>query len=99
MRFSHGTASLVGFQASDDLGPYQRQQSRQPAENLRYLCPNCDSQLSTRGGANRGRVREAVEGRFVLIQRDGKLHTHVLVEPIGIQLKAAPAKLIISKKH
>jgi hypothetical protein len=25
-------------------------------ENLRLLCPNCDSQLTTRGGLNKGRV-------------------------------------------
>ena len=29
--------------------------------NLRYLCPNCDSQLTTRGGGNRGLVLEATE--------------------------------------
>ena len=34
--------------------------------NLRYLCPNCDSQLDTRGGANRGRVGEVVEGGYTL---------------------------------
>jgi len=68
-------------------------------KNLRYLCPNCDSQLSTRGGANRGRVQEAVEGRFVLMQRDGKLHTHVLPEPINVQIKVYPPKVITSKKQ
>ena len=41
------------------------------AENLRYLCPNCDSQLSTRGGLNRGRVAEAAEGTYTLLSRDG----------------------------
>lgn len=67
-------------------------------QNLRYLCPNCDSQLSTRGGANRGRVQEAIEGRFVLMQRDGKLHTHVLLETITVQIKAYPPKVITSKR-
>ena len=46
--------------------------------NLRYLCPNCDSQLATRGGANRGRVLEAVEGKYVLLSRDGKRECHLL---------------------
>jgi hypothetical protein len=41
-------------------------------EMLRYLCPNCESQLSTRGGKNRGRVRDLSEDAFVLIERDGK---------------------------
>lgn len=34
--------------------------------NLRYICPNCDSQLSTRGGANKGRVLEAEDGTYML---------------------------------
>ena len=56
-------------------------------KNLRYLCPNCDSQLSTRGGANRGRVREATEGRYVLIDRDGRQHYHLIAEAGTIQLQ------------
>lgn len=39
--------------------------------SLRFLCPNCDSQLTTRGGANRGRVSEEVEGGYTLHNRDG----------------------------
>lgn len=39
--------------------------------NLRYLCPNCDSQLSTRGGKNRGRVLEAEDGTYVLAGPNG----------------------------
>ena len=48
--------------------------------NLRYICPNCDSQLSTRGGANRGRVLEAGEGKYVLLSRDGSCHYHLICE-------------------
>lgn len=40
-------------------------------EMLRYLCPNCDSQLSTRGGANKGHVRRIEENGFMLISREG----------------------------
>lgn len=40
-------------------------------ESLRYLCPNCDSQLATRGGANKGRVRRIEENGFLLISREG----------------------------
>jgi hypothetical protein len=40
--------------------------------NLRYLCPNCESQLLTRGGANRGRVEEALDGKYTLVSRDGR---------------------------
>jgi hypothetical protein len=39
--------------------------------NLRLLCPNCDSQLPTRGGANRGRVRDRTDDGYVLVNRDG----------------------------
>ncbi len=39
--------------------------------NLRYICPNCDSQLSTRGGANRGRVLEVEDGTYVLAGPNG----------------------------
>ena len=62
-------------------------------KNLRYLCPNCDSQLPTRGGANRGRVLEAAEGRYVLLSREGKRHFHLIAEAGNMQLHppAVPA--------
>jgi hypothetical protein len=41
-------------------------------ENLRYLCPNCDSQLPTRGGANRGRVRRNDDSGFLIVERTGQ---------------------------
>jgi hypothetical protein len=41
-------------------------------ENLRLLCPNCDSQLPTRGGANRGRVIEEDERKFTRVSKDGR---------------------------
>jgi hypothetical protein len=39
--------------------------------NLRFLCANCDSQLSTRGGRNRGRVADLSSGGFALARPDG----------------------------
>jgi hypothetical protein len=43
-------------------------------ENLRLLCPNCDSQNSaTRGGANAGRVLKSAGG-FALVASDGLRH-------------------------
>jgi hypothetical protein len=48
--------------------------------NLRYLCPNCDSQLTTRGGGNRGRVLEATEeNKYVLKKDDGFRDTHLIM--------------------
>ena len=40
-------------------------------KNLRYLCPNCNAQLPTHGGKNRGRVSMS-EGGFGVKRRDGK---------------------------
>ena len=54
--------------------------------NLRYVCPNCDSQFSTRGGGNRGRVQEAGEGKYVLMSRDGKRHYYLIAEPGHYQI-------------
>jgi hypothetical protein len=39
--------------------------------NLRWLCPNCDSQLLTRGGGNVGRVIERGERRYTLVSKKG----------------------------
>ena len=48
--------------------------------NLRYLCPNCDSQQATRGGKNKGRVKELNDGGFVLVEK-GERHQYILVTP------------------
>jgi hypothetical protein len=39
--------------------------------SLRLLCPNCDSQLGTKGGGNRGRVVSVVGGGYTLRNKDG----------------------------
>ena len=52
-------------------------------ENLRLLCPNCDSQNSaTRGGANAGRVLKSAGG-FALVGREG-LRNYVLPAETGV---------------
>src|SRR4051794_15306632 len=48
--------------------------------NLRYLCPNCDSQLPTRGGANKGRVAIS-SGGYAVKNRDGKTHHTLVADP------------------
>ena len=40
-------------------------------ENLRLLCPNCNSQLHTQGGGNKGRVEKS-PGGFAIRRQDGK---------------------------
>lgn len=52
-------------------------------KNLRLLCPNCDSQLETRGGRNRGRIEKS-EGGFAVVQKDGKRNFILPVEPMSI---------------
>jgi hypothetical protein len=49
-------------------------------ENLRYLCPNCDALLDTRGGKNRGRV-EMSTGGFSIKRPDGKRDYTLPAEP------------------
>ena len=39
--------------------------------NLQFLCPNCNSQQSTHGGSNKGRVEQS-EGGFAVVRKDGK---------------------------
>ncbi len=47
-------------------------------ENLRYLCPNCDSQLSTRGGGNKGRVKNDEHG-YEISDKDGRKSTLIAI--------------------
>jgi hypothetical protein len=65
-------------------------------KNLRYLCPNCDAQQPTRGGANRGRVENAVEGAFVLIDRDGRRNHHVIPDPARIRITTFSPTVVIT---
>ena len=49
-------------------------------QNLRFLCPNCDSQLPTRGGGNKGRVKQSTGG-YAIKSKDGRLHHTLPAEP------------------
>jgi hypothetical protein len=49
-------------------------------DNLRLLCPICDSQLPTRGGGNKGRIKKS-EGGFAIVSRDGREKNVLPVEP------------------
>ena len=48
-------------------------------KNLRFLCPNCNAQLPTHGGGNRGRVEQSTGG-FAQIDEDGKRHHTLPIE-------------------
>ncbi len=48
--------------------------------NLRFLCPNCNSQQPTHGGCNKGKVEQS-EGGFAKIRKDGKKDHAMPLEP------------------
>lgn len=49
--------------------------------NLRFLCPNCDSQSElTRGGANKGRIEKS-DGGFAIVSKLGRRDYIMPVEP------------------
>jgi hypothetical protein len=64
--------------------------------NLRLLCPNCDAQLTTRGGANRGRVVEVVEGGYTLRNADGSTIEASTGEAVGASAATAAGMAIRS---
>jgi hypothetical protein len=52
-------------------------------ENLRFLCPNCDSQQTdTRGGANKGRIEKS-DGGFAVVRNSG-FRDYVLPAESGV---------------
>ena len=63
------------------------------AENLRCLCPNCDAQLPTRGGRNRGRIVNESDGGFQVKHGAGKIDTLVFLKPAAMRLKTYKAKI------
>jgi hypothetical protein len=65
-------------------------------KNLRFLCPNCNSQESTHGGGNKGRVRQSAGG-FDVRRPDGKFDYTLPAEPCEFELKGGKVKLIITK--
>ena len=38
-------------------------------QNLQLLCPNCDSQLETRGGRNAGRIQDRSSTSYAIVHR------------------------------
>lgn len=49
-------------------------------DRLRYLCPNCEAQLPTRGGRNKGRVTTS-SGGFAIKRPDGRRDYTLIAEP------------------
>ena len=49
-------------------------------DNLRFLCPNCDSQLPTKGGRNKGRIRNKSVRGYEVKHRDGTRDAKVVLD-------------------
>jgi hypothetical protein len=62
-------------------------------ENLRLLCPNCESQLSTHSGRNKGRIKNVTTGGYVLASREGKLQHTMMAENENIHLQEGKTKI------
>lgn len=65
-------------------------------ENLRLLCPNCDSQLATRGGRNKGRIQKMSEGGFEVAHRDGRRDCLVAVKGVSLSLSTEKASVTVT---
>jgi 5-methylcytosine-specific restriction endonuclease McrA len=48
-------------------------------DNLRYLCPNCDSQSPTRGGKNKNRIRDRKADSYLIFERDGTKNLNIFL--------------------
>jgi hypothetical protein len=67
-------------------------------ENLRYLCPNCDALLETRGGRNKGRVQNLTERGYLIVSRDGRPWSATRIpDPASLTLKENTAPVIKRK--
>jgi hypothetical protein len=65
--------------------------------NLRFLCPNCDSQqVETSGGANRGRIEKA-SGGFAIVSKTGARNYVLPVEPGQFVLEGRDVDLRVEK--
>lgn len=62
-------------------------------KNLRFLCPNCDSQQLTRGGRNKGRVIKS-SGGFAKVADDGKKHYTLPAETGNLEIRGNAVGLV-----
>lgn len=62
-------------------------------ENLRFLCPNCDSQQVTRGGGNKRRVIKS-SGGFARVADDGKTHHTIPAEAGELKMSRSEVRLV-----
>lgn len=56
--------------------------------NLRLLCPNCNSQLPTQGGKNKGRIQSATNDSFHVVDRSGRRKVIVFLSGVCAETQA-----------
>jgi len=66
-------------------------------KNLRFLCPNCNSQLPTHGGANKGKVEQAIGG-YSVKDKLGKKNHHLITDTTQYTIKGQKVEMGIKKK-
>jgi hypothetical protein len=64
-------------------------------ENLRLVCPNCDSQSETRGGKNRGRVEKSSGGFSIRDKAIGRRAFTLPAEPGQYATRGEQAEFVI----
>jgi 5-methylcytosine-specific restriction endonuclease McrA len=65
--------------------------------NLRLLCPNCNSQQTTHGGSNKGRVIQDTGG-YAQVAKDGKRHYVLPAEPGEYKVSGSNASFSHKRK-
>ena len=65
-------------------------------DNLRLLCPNCDAQLETRGGGNKGRIQNLGKTGFEVAHKSGR--RDALIAPEGLEAKVNPETPAVDAK-
>ena len=66
-------------------------------KNLQLLCPNCNSQQSTHGGGNKGKVIQS-DGGFAHIRNDGKKDYTLPAMSGNYKTSGSPVKFTHKKK-
>ena len=66
--------------------------------NLQFLCPNCNSQQTSHGGGNKGKVEQR-EGGFAKVRNDGKKDYTLPAETGKYKIKGGQANFRKGSKN